>query len=353
MVVATLGGEEEGAARELTGKRKRGDELAHQPVRHSLWEQGSLEAHKKQIRKMVKKGKKKKIVVANGSAAGGEGEDGSGATFAAQGMGLEAPTAGAAGGSGEETMSAEALGPPAHSMLADVVPQPAEADPSSEGAPTGGETDTAGPTLEQHGDTARATFARDGRVKKAAAMQDAGDERRMRRLLLGRIGAPAEGAEERTGLGTGYGVFDALYMPLAGDPRMVRYGRNYSDKGRWTEEVAQDWESRYSALKDQWGCQNVTVRLFKVNWQGQEMSRDAVVRVLQQVLEPIGDVQGELAVYAEMYDSKGVRANEDEQVLGTGGGVYLPVVMRNLANNVESQKKTQWLETWGGVKPVG
>ena len=28
----------------LTGKRKRGDELAHQPVRHSLWEQDSLEA---------------------------------------------------------------------------------------------------------------------------------------------------------------------------------------------------------------------------------------------------------------------------------------------------------------------
>ena len=30
---------------ELTGKRKRGDELAHQPVRHSLWGQGSLEAY--------------------------------------------------------------------------------------------------------------------------------------------------------------------------------------------------------------------------------------------------------------------------------------------------------------------
>ena len=28
----------------LTGKRKRGDELTHQPVRHSLWEQDSLEA---------------------------------------------------------------------------------------------------------------------------------------------------------------------------------------------------------------------------------------------------------------------------------------------------------------------
>ena len=29
----------------LAGKRKRGDELAHQPVRRPLWEQGSLEAH--------------------------------------------------------------------------------------------------------------------------------------------------------------------------------------------------------------------------------------------------------------------------------------------------------------------
>ena len=28
----------------LTGKRKRGDELTHQPARHSLWEQDSLEA---------------------------------------------------------------------------------------------------------------------------------------------------------------------------------------------------------------------------------------------------------------------------------------------------------------------
>ena len=36
---------EEGAAGELAGKRKRGNELAHQPVRHSLWEQDSLEAH--------------------------------------------------------------------------------------------------------------------------------------------------------------------------------------------------------------------------------------------------------------------------------------------------------------------
>ena len=29
----------------LSGKRKRKNELAQQPVRHSPWEQGSLEAH--------------------------------------------------------------------------------------------------------------------------------------------------------------------------------------------------------------------------------------------------------------------------------------------------------------------
>ena len=45
MVVVTLGGGEEGAARVLAGKRKREDELAYKPWRHSLWEQGSLEAY--------------------------------------------------------------------------------------------------------------------------------------------------------------------------------------------------------------------------------------------------------------------------------------------------------------------
>ena len=54
-----------------------------------------------------------------------------------------------------------------------------------------------------------------------------------------------------------------------------------------------------------------------------------------------------------MYDSRGVRANEDEEVLGTGGGMYVPVVMRNLASNDENQKKAQWLEMWGGAEPVG
>ena len=45
VVVVAQGGEEEGAVGKLAGKRKRGDELAHQYVRYSLWEQDSLEAH--------------------------------------------------------------------------------------------------------------------------------------------------------------------------------------------------------------------------------------------------------------------------------------------------------------------
>ena len=46
-------------------------------------------------------------------------------------IGLQALPTGVAGGSGEEITSAEATGPPAHSMLDDVTSQPAEADPSA------------------------------------------------------------------------------------------------------------------------------------------------------------------------------------------------------------------------------
>ena len=45
------------------------------------------------------------------------------------------------------------------------------------------------------------------------------------------------------------------------------------------------------------------------------------LRVLQQVLEPVGEVQGKLVVYSEMYDSRGVRTNEDEEVPHSGCGV--------------------------------
>ena len=46
-------------------------------------------------------------------------------------------------------------------------------------------------------------------------------------------------------------------------------------------------------------------------------------------------------MYSEMFESRGVRPNEGEKVLGSGGGVYVPVLMRNLANSDENQKKAQ------------
>ena len=87
----------------------------------------------------------------------------------------------------------------------------------------------AGPTLDQQGDTTREAFLRGARANRAAALQAAGDERRMRKLLIRGGAAPAEGAAERTGLGTGY-------SPLAEDPQMERHGRGYSDITRWTED---------------------------------------------------------------------------------------------------------------------
>ena len=84
---------------------------------------------------------------------------------------------------------------------------------------------------------------------------------------------------------------------------------------------------------------NKTVRLFKAVWQGQELSREAVVKVLGQVLEPVGVVQGDLAVFAEMFESRGVRANGGEKVLGTGGGMYVPLLMKNLANSDECRRR--------------
>ena len=62
-------------------------------------------------------------------------------------------------------------------------------------------------------------------------------------------------------------------------------------------------------------------------------------------------VQGDLAVFAEMFESRGVRANGGEKVLGTGGGMYVPLLMKDL--NRSDEEKAQWLEMWGGVEPVG
>ena len=59
-------------------------------------------------------------------------------------MGLRELPAAVAEGFGGKRMVLGDAGPPVHSVLDDVVPQPARVDPSSVGVPAGGETATAG-----------------------------------------------------------------------------------------------------------------------------------------------------------------------------------------------------------------
>ena len=82
--------------------------------------------------------------------------------------------------------------------------------------------------------------------------------------MLPGAAAPGAGAVVRTGLGVGHGVFDAAYVPPAGDAPFVRFGRSYSDKQRWTEKEAQDWQADLAEWVDGWNHNNRTVRLFKV-----------------------------------------------------------------------------------------
>ena len=221
-------------------------------------------------------------------------------------------------------------GPPAHGVLGDAMPQPAVVDPSSgEGADGESEPAAAVLTLEQRGAAIRAAFKEHARGKKWLAEGDAAQPA----AAVPCAGAEPAGAggQARTGLGVGAGVFDAVYTPAENALPLTRYGKAYAKESDWTPAVAQDWEERLEGLRAEWAGSGVTVRLFKVGWQGRELSREAIVSVLQQVLEPIGAVAGNMGVYSELFDNRGVRANGGEEVLGYGGGIYVPVVMRDLS----------------------
>ena len=130
---------------------------------------------KKQIRKMGKGKKVTKKVVgsANGRAVRGEEANGSTKEFVAAGMGLQELHAAAAEGSGGKSMGPGDVGPPVHSVLDDVVPQPAVVGPSS-GGRANGESEPAAVvlTLEQQGATLRVVFKEHARGKKWLAEGD-------------------------------------------------------------------------------------------------------------------------------------------------------------------------------------
>ena len=119
---------------------------------------------------------------------------------------------------------------------------------------------------------------------------------------------------------------------------------------RWPRAVA---GGELAAPRGEWCAMGKTVRLFKVGWQGQELIRETLVKVMQQVLQPIGEVQGNLAVYPEAFGNRGVQANEGGGVLGHGGGMYVPILMKDLDVGITEEQKAKMLELWGGVEPEG
>ena len=58
-----------------------------------------------------------------------------------------------------------------------------------------------------------------------------------------------------------------------------------------------------------------------------------------------------MGVYSELFDNRDVRANGGEEVLGHGGGIYVPMVMRDLNIVCSPEQEAKYLSMWGGVKP--
>ena len=92
----------------------------------------------------------------------------------------------------------------------------------------------------------------------------------------------------RKGPGVGCGVFDLRYV---GDGAPIkRWGKNYLNRDEWTPEAQDLWEEELQKKASAARSKSECVRLFKVVWQGQELSRQDIVKVMAEVLEPVGEV---------------------------------------------------------------
>ena len=303
---------------------------------------------KKQIGEMVKGAKQVKNVVDANDKARDEVERKKLADIEAlpAGGGLSAADA---EGSAKGITVPGGTGPPALSTLDDVVMEPADA---ASGQARGAEGEGAAvprQTVEQVGAEVRRVCMEAAVADQQAAALAAIAAGPAAATVPGvRRGAP-EGTNGREGQGIGCGVFDVMYTPAEGDLPFSRYGRKYKSSNEWSAVAEQQWEEMLSDVRKERLGLGQTVRLFKVAWQGNELSREAIVQVLQQVMAPAGVVQGTLGVLSELFDNSGVRANGGEAVLGRGGGIYVPMIMKHL--NVEGEKDAENLKLWGGVRP--
>ena len=116
--------------RVLAGKRKRGEELAHQHVRHSLWKQGSLEAYiellfsRARLSMMRQGGCQMGVTPASHSCSEAGLEWGTG-SLPMGGVGEEVPQGGEAeGADGEQTGKRKRGDEPAHQPVRHWRPTP-------------------------------------------------------------------------------------------------------------------------------------------------------------------------------------------------------------------------------------
>ena len=122
---------------------------------------------------------------------------------------------------------------------------------------------------------------------------------------------------------------------------------------RWTLDTENMWEQDLANSRKAAQEQGGTYRLFKARWQGQELSRDSVVKALAKTLEPIGDVDVEAALHSEMFDSMGLAPNKQEEMEGAGGGCYVPIRMRDITGDWTPEQEAAIKELWGGAMPMG
>ena len=65
------------------------------------------------------------------------------------------------------------------------------------------------------------------------------------------------GINERRGQGVGCGAFDAV----AECRRASKYGRNYSDRKQWDDEIEEKWEKELEQAREEAASEGETLRL--------------------------------------------------------------------------------------------
>ena len=117
---------------------------------------------------------------------------------------------------------------------------------------------------------------------------------------------------------------------------------------RWTPQTEKLWEQNLAGSKKVAQEEGGTYRPFKARWQGQELSRDTVVKELARTLEPIGDVDLDTTVHSEMLDCGGLAPNRQESTEGAGGGCYVAIRMRDITTDWSAVQETEIKQPWGG-----